>query len=481
MLAAAGDHRARVRLVTQLCKQAPPPVWEIFDAAWNRATFGCELLADACRCVLPAVAELTGVKHIHLQAIRQHILGFLKACKHLSRYGTIYWAFWELWRDVGFSRRKTVIGVPGHFPCPLCQVVLPSLQALAAHTHRKHTVVNCLTRLTHGTVCLWCHTEQFSTDRLKYHLRKHPLCVHGLRVTVGECYEYGTGSRRTGCRGHRGLPPQRLPGPLNATPVMRAAAAAGRAASAAELLGELFAATGSYDVMQWPAPSRAGLATSDPISQLESNQEAPSSQHIQPTPVPQAINPTETPVKWRQFCDYSSAARCYLPSPRWEGLHTEIVCWGLPSAWHHYWPLWLTTDANAQPWDCRNRRAQRLLRHAASPEATRTGPSLVELAANTVTFKQICSAVRLRGLLWITGVPSSPGLILLRRMLPSAIFHVYSLASRRVFVASHRSFDVSGRLADLASIVDSSECAFSFDGRFLQPSLIYHPSSLDGS
>ena len=51
---------ARARLVTQLISKAPPLVWELFDAAWNRGTEWCQLLTDACRqamALLPVCAQ----------------------------------------------------------------------------------------------------------------------------------------------------------------------------------------------------------------------------------------------------------------------------------------------------------------------------------------------------------------------------------------------------------------------------------------
>ena len=91
-----------------------------------------------------------------------------------------------------------------------------------------------------------------STDRLKYHLRTTPHCLHGLRVTVGEAYVYGSGTKRTGRRGHVGLPPVRMIGPQNATPAQRKASLEGRECTAQELRDELYAAAAVYDVHAWP-------------------------------------------------------------------------------------------------------------------------------------------------------------------------------------------------------------------------------------
>ena len=458
---------ARTRLVTQLCKQATPPVWELFTAAWNRATPGCELLIDACAIVLPAIEALAQERYVTLPLLQAHFPRFVRACKHMSRYGTAYRAFWELWRDVGTPRSKKVIGVAGHYSCTLCAAVLPSQQALAAHTHRKHSVVNVLTRFTCGTVCIWCHTEHFSTDRLKYHLRRSSECLHGLRVTVGECYSYGTGSRRTGLRGHRGFPPIRLPGPINATPAQRAASLRGRQATPEELSQELFHVTGSRLASQWPSA------------------EPPPSLDVRPSPSvvccsrePSQADPTTSRPSWRCFCD-DLGTHCHLPSPFWPGLARCVVFWGLPAAWHRYWTLWSAAEHFDKPFDFRARHAQRPIRAAADAQVTNSGCQvLVMLAAATVTFKHICSLVVHSGMLWIPGVPCASGLSLLRRLLPDAVFHVFPTAHGRIFVAAHRDCAVSSWRASLPAVVDAAVSPVLSDGLFLQPSLVYRSGSL---
>ena len=52
---------ARVRLVVQLVTRSPPAVYEIFDAAWNRATPWCETLAASLQRVLPFVRTPPGL------------------------------------------------------------------------------------------------------------------------------------------------------------------------------------------------------------------------------------------------------------------------------------------------------------------------------------------------------------------------------------------------------------------------------------
>ncbi|OLQ05842.1 hypothetical protein AK812_SmicGene10933 [Symbiodinium microadriaticum] len=70
---------ARARLVTQLVAKAPPLVWELFDAAWNRGTEWCQLLADACRQVMAMLSPCTSpdsrvptilaIRHFHRQEL----------------------------------------------------------------------------------------------------------------------------------------------------------------------------------------------------------------------------------------------------------------------------------------------------------------------------------------------------------------------------------------------------------------------------
>ena len=210
---------ARARLVMQLLHKAPSTVGELFDAAWNRAPPWAQLLSDACGQVLLMVPRPPGSAPrvstiLCLQSLHRPVT---VACRFLSRWGTSHAAFADLWQDVVLPRTKKVLGVGGTFVCAMCQSQHPSQHALAAHVHRKHSA-DCRTRYTNGTVCLWCHTDMRSTDRLKYHLRTTRHCLHGLRVTVGLAYEYGSGTKRGGRRGHVGLPSSRLPGPLNATP-----------------------------------------------------------------------------------------------------------------------------------------------------------------------------------------------------------------------------------------------------------------------
>ena len=472
---------ARVRLVVQLCSQAPPPVWDIFDACWNRATPWVDLLLEALRQVWPAIRSPTGSPPLYLSLVRQNTHQLAKECRHLSRYGTAYSAFWALWRDLQTPRRRQVVGQETTLRCPLCTAILPSKHALAAHCHRKHTIVNHLTKFTAGTVCLWCLTDHFSTDRLKYHLRTSRACIRGLRVVVGESYEYGSGTKRSGSRPHRGLPPQRRQGPLNATPLQRASALVGRIPSEDELHAEFQHIVGADDEYSWP-PLQSADATSSQVLPAP----GPGAHIIAAVHVPgdHTSLGSQQPV-WRRFAAACPQSRQF-PSPHWHGLAAELLCLGLPQQWHRFWSLWHSAEFSAASWSWHNRRAQRLLRvcqdalaRSASPLPTL--PSLDDLLAATITFLRACQLVLRQGLIWIPGVPSTVGLQLFRRLLPTARFHFVSSGAGRLFVASHPQLDVRLWHSRLSGAQPHHLYNDEPLGRFLQPAVIYHPRSPDSA
>ena len=119
---------ARARLVLQLLTKAPPAVWELFDAAWNRDTPWCQLLVDACRQVLPAIRTPTGMRvpHCTLAALSRNKGALVKALRFLSRWGTAQAACCALWHDVVVVREKKeslvtcsrVFAVYATLPCP---------------------------------------------------------------------------------------------------------------------------------------------------------------------------------------------------------------------------------------------------------------------------------------------------------------------------------------------------------------------------
>ena len=453
---------ARARLVTQLISKAPPLVWELFD----------ELLTDACRqamALLPVCSQPDSRVPTML-SIRHFLPQLVQACRYLSRWGTGQAVLVEVWHDVVQPRAKLVLGDPGEFRCHMCSACLPSGHALAAHIHRKHSVVNCLTRYTNGTVCLWCHVDMHSTDRLKYHLRTTPGCLHGLRVTVGEAYVYGSGTKRSGRRGHVGLPPTRMIGPQNATPAQRVAALQNRACTQQELTQELFAAAAVYDVYQWPVtgPSE-GESPRGPASQRGSSTTADIN-HLHSAQVNRRRDAdlhTDSPLSFYTIVTHSQATAVdrdgvSIVSPLWGGLRRRAIAWRLPREWHCYWRLWLALHAN-QPWDHRHKAAFAPLRKAygggqpASSETSAQGPTsqLQDLLAATVTFRQICACVQQRGMLWMPGRPSSYGVALLKALLPEAVFRTLSFPTGVVFTAAHPRCTAESWLPHVTSI-----CAF---------------------
>ena len=102
------------------------------------------------------------------------------------------------------ARQKAVLEQEQVLQRHMCGATLPSRHGLAAHMHRRHSVVNCVTRFTHSTACLWCRTEHHSTDRLKYLLKVSAACMHGLRVQTGEVYEYSCRTHQSHCPAARG-------------------------------------------------------------------------------------------------------------------------------------------------------------------------------------------------------------------------------------------------------------------------------------
>ena len=422
----------------QLLEKAPPAVWDLFDAAWNRATPWCMLLADACRQFLPAVRDnnRARVPYCTIAAMSQLRPAFVKAARFLSRWGSAQVACCDLWKDVALPREKRVLGVMQPCTCPLCQAVLPSQHALAAHVHRKHSVVNCYTKLTNGTVCFWCNTEMHSTDRLKYHLRTTPSCLRGLRVQVGEVYAYGTGTKRTGRRRHTGLPAIRLPGPRNATPAQRQAALEGRQCTQDELDAELLRVTGAAHVHDWPQLSPQAPAHMPPASPVASRPRV-----SDPAPSGEAI-PLEC-IRWFTVVPTSQAAQADTDgvtclSPLWSYLTRVPAIWRLPQAWHQYWSLWSALEANA-PWDLQHKRDFAPLRRALTSSPRPDGPSweVLDLVSATVTFRQVCTCVKAGGALWLQGRPSNTGLRLLRSLLPEADMFTESTTSGTVFVAAN--------------------------------------------
>ena len=366
--------------------------------------------------------------------------------RRLSRWGSTLQALSTLWSSVLSPRGKAVLGSTLPHRCPLCEAVFPSLHACAAHLHRKHSVINYLTRFTRGTICLWCLFDQHSTDRLKYHLKVSPICVHGLRVQVGEVYEPGTCTGRSGQRAHRGLPPLRVPGPRNATKAQRAAALEGRTCTEAELSAELLAATGASSPYQWQGAVPHTVPAAQPgeatISFIASDQEDPATNGHTDGPDPSAAPAALLPPRWFSILDFSSASALdwRTPSPFWQGLLASPFACQFPSSWHRYWQAWSAMHLH-QAWSPAFFRGTRSVRdlYVSSPGSGDSGPppGLLDFVAATVSFRIVVNALRFWGLFWITDSPSRPGLLLLRALLPEAVFHSLWTPVASLFIVEH--------------------------------------------
>ncbi|CAE7228119.1 Ank2 [Symbiodinium sp. CCMP2592] len=459
---------SQCRLCVQLFCKAPAAVREIVDAAWNRAIPWCQALVLACLRVGVALDswDPAAPPAITVLFVQQNGRALLRACKALSKFGHRYAACAQLWADLATRRTTQILGAPQSHSCPVCRGVFPSLHAVRAHMHRKHGVLSDVTAYMAGSVCLWCMRDFQSSDRLKHHLQTQRSCLHGLRVTVGPVYQYGSGTKRSGRASHRGVPPQRICGPCNATPAQRRAADLGVPADDAALQAEWDAVQRSpalSDLVPGNLHRPSSLSPSDDAFGAQqacqisaacgSSPKSPASQNSRSATVA-AASPAQHPLQW--FSVVEGAAGCddwALPSPWWPGLLGLGGVFQLPSSWHRLWPMWSALEF-FEPWEHRAIRRFGALRSASScglgaaaslADATTGKWSLLELAAATVSFRMICKAVLRSGALWLWGRPSNSGLALLRRLLPAAFFLDFLSPRGRVFLVASS--------ASLASLV----------------------------
>ena len=101
---------ARVRLTIQIVTKAPAALRSLFDDAWNRATPWCEILADSLRVVGSAVSCPCPGVVTSLSFASRHSAPLLKACRRLSRWGSLFRSVWDLWTDAVTPRQRTVLG-----------------------------------------------------------------------------------------------------------------------------------------------------------------------------------------------------------------------------------------------------------------------------------------------------------------------------------------------------------------------------------
>ncbi|CAE7293312.1 unnamed protein product [Symbiodinium sp. CCMP2592] len=407
---------SQCRLCVQLFCKAPTAVRDIVDAAWNRALPWCQALVAACMRVGVAleVWDPNSPPAVTALFVQDHSRALLRACKALSKFGHRYIA--QLWDDLSTRRATQILGPPQAHRCPVCSIIFPSLHAVRAHMHRKHGVLSDVTAYMAGSVCLWCMHDFHSSDRLKYHLQSHRACLHGLRVTVGPVYQYGSGTKRKGRTAHRGVPPQRLCGPCNATPAQRRAEDLGLPADEEELQQEWDAVQRSPALSDLvpgnlqraaagsslAAPTLAELGfpfATAPVSEPSLSRIAP------PLPSVGSLPP------WLSFVDGAASGQDWaLPTPWWPGLLAMGVL--------------------------RRASSSGLGAPVSLGDATSGRWSLLGIAAALVSFRMTCKVVLRFGALWIPGRPSQQGLVLLRRLLPSAVFLDFWSPAGPVFLAA---------------------------------------------
>ena len=368
---------ARARLLCRILQGRSHFVREAFAASWDRAGRFASLLQQAIRDLWPATGLpplSVGGPTLALVARSSRVI--LRACRRISRHGTMLKALCHMWCAFQQGRPKVVIGAARPQTCQLCQAILPSQHALAAHLHRMHGQVALCTQYTCGTSCLWCLTEFHNSDRLRYHLQHSASCEHGLRCVVGPVYTYGSGTKRSGKKGHLRAPVYRLAGPINATPAQRRASLDGRACSQDELDEELqrlapgpgFATSArSTAVIPRPCPS-----ASTPHSEQPREPAVPS-QHA----LPDGLSPNlDARIwSWGAFAEYACSEDVLVPSLRWGAAQPARV-WAVPVEWHRCLRVFNQLSLN-EPWSSATWRATAFLRNEAAP---------LSLEAKSTTF-----------------------------------------------------------------------------------------------
>ena len=414
---------ARVRLLCRILQRRSEAVFELFAAAWDRDGRWTGLLCQAIRQIWPATS-LPPLKtgEPALAAIARHSKCLLAACKRISRHGTLLQALCRTWSLFGQGTPRQVIGQAAPQVCPDCNAVLPSKHALAAHMHRMHGRVALCTQYTLGPVCLWCLQDFHNTDRLRYHLLHSPACEHGLRCVVGPVYEYGTGSKRRGRKGHPRAPVYRLVGPLNASPAQRRAALEGRICTAAELAEELARLA--------PGPDFSSEARSSPVvPRPDPSDHAPvageptlASLHESGVRVPARYSCLESisPL-WGSFADFAHADDVLIPSVLWHRPQ-PVRIWRIPEEWSSCLDLCVEVAKNV-PWSSGMWRLTSPMR--AEAVAGSRGPRAPTFAAASavrrlylqrlVTFRLLLEQIRAGSAIWFSFSPRPSWLQLISR------------------------------------------------------------------
>ena len=421
---------ARVRLLCRLVQHRSSSAYDALVAAWDRAGRWATLLQQAVRRVWPGTRLPpleTGGPTIAL--VQRSTRPLLHACRRISRHGSLLQALCNIWTFFGRNHPRGTIGKALPCTCEDCGAVLPSRHALAAHMHRMHGRVALLTQYTLGPVCLWCLTDFHNTDRLKYHLLHSPACEHGLRCVVGPVYEYGSGSKRTGKKGHPRVPLCRIAGPLNASPAQRLAALEGRECSEQELLEELGRLS--------PGPSFSSSARSTNVIPRP-QQEAPPSSAAIPSPVPpqgascDALRPAP-PLstafsEWRVFAEHAHPDDWIIPSISWH-LAQPLCIWVMPVSWLRCLKLFQVISTG-QPWSQAMWRHSSFLRREAAPHSSSRRHSSFESTSQVrrlflcrlVTFRLLLQQVERGAAIWCSEPLSRAWESLFRQCAPSISF-----------------------------------------------------------
>ena len=303
-----------------------------------------------------------------------------------------------------------------------------------------------------------------------------------------------TGTKRTGQRQHRGLPALRLPGPLNATPAQRKAAAEGRPCTDDELAEELRSRLGVSSIHEWPArtsqvrhdgnqgpcvpplPSRGGESLDAAAVIFASEGEAASTPRLGPAQ-----------LRWYRLVTASQADNAdeqghLCLSPLWSQLVGTLCMWCLPVEWHRMWPLWHAMQADA-PWDVSYKRAFGILRGAFADKPLQHGPpqSVVNIISATIAFRKVCECVQCSGAFWIPGRPSTVGRALIQALLPHAVTYAETIGGNLLWVVAHPSCSRDSWFPALSALCGVEARADRPAVLPLRASTVYRTKSLDRS
>ncbi|CAE7209820.1 unnamed protein product, partial [Symbiodinium sp. KB8] len=404
---------ARVRLLCRILQGRSSFVYEAFAASWDRAGRFAVLLQRAVRELWPATdLPPLDVGGPTLALVARSSRALLQACRRISRHGTMLKALCHMWCSFRAGRPKAVIGAALPQTCQLCQAVLPSQHALAAHLHRMHGQVALSTQYTCGTSCLWCLLEFHNSARLRYHLQHSSPCEHGLRCVVGPVYVYGSGTKRSGKKGHLRAPIFRIAGPINATPAQRRASLDGRVCSQAELDEELQRLA--------PGPGFATSARSATVVPRPNplSAEPPNATASPPGPVLLTGNtssPSEHSWSWGAFSEFACSDDGLVASLRWDAPQPARV-WAVPLEWYRCLRAFIQLSLN-EPWSPATWRAVAFLRREAAPRSLDAKSSTFADATQIrqlflrrlVTFRWLLSGLGSEHALWFRA-PLAPAL-----------------------------------------------------------------------